>query len=188
MRTSPPDAGAVQRISQEPGDNAVMRTNCVATRIDGGHANNAPPQRAQANVNCRILPGHSLEVIREQLAKIAANPHVTMQYVADNGELMELVPDRRAYPPPPLKPEVVQPLAHVVAVMWPGIPGLPDMDAAATDAIHTNAAGMPTYNTTGIAVDFDDVRSHGRDERIRVEAFDKGNIFFYRYLKALTSQ
>ena len=188
MLKIPPDAESVQRLSQQPADNAVMRTNCVATRLDGGHANNALPQRAQANINCRILPGHSLEEVRQQLIKVIADPQVTVHYVADDGKVADKTPDRKSVAPPPLKPEVVKPLEAVVAQMWPGIKVVPFMDAGASDAVYTSAAGMPTYGITGLAVDVDDQRAHGRDERIRVAAFYKANEFFYRYLKALTSQ
>ncbi len=188
MLKTPADAESVQRLSQQPADNAVMRTNCVATRLDGGHANNALPQRAQANVNCRILPGHSLEEIRQQLIKVIADPQVTVHYVADDGKVADKTPDRKSVAPPPLKPEVVKPLEAVVAQMWPGIKVVPFMDAGASDAVYTSAAGMPTYGITGLAIDVDDQRAHGRDERIRVAAFYKANEFFYRYLKALTSQ
>ncbi|HEY1492513.1 MAG TPA: M20/M25/M40 family metallo-hydrolase [Steroidobacteraceae bacterium] len=188
MLKTPPDAEAVQRLSQQPADNAVMRTNCVATRLDGGHANNALPQRAQANINCRIFPGHSLEEIRQDLIKVIADPQVTVHYVADNGKVADKTPDRKSVAPPPLKPEVVKPLEAVVAQMWPGIKVVPFMDAGASDAVYTSAAGMPTYGITGLAIDVDDQRAHGRDERIRVSAFYKANEFFYRYMKALTSQ
>ena len=185
---TPPDAAAVQRLSQEPADNGVMRTNCVATRLEGGHANNALPQRATANVNCRILPGHSLEEVRQQLIKVIADPEVAVRYVADDGSVKEQTPDRKSLAPPPLKPEVVKPLEQVVAQMWPGMPVVPYMDAGASDAIYTAAVGIPTYGITGIAIDVDDVRAHGRDERVGVASFYKGNEFFYRYVKALTSQ
>jgi acetylornithine deacetylase/succinyl-diaminopimelate desuccinylase-like protein len=188
MLKAPPDADAVQRLSQQPADNAVMRTNCVATRLDGGHANNALPQRAQANINCRILPGHSLEEIRQQLIKVIADPQVTVHYVADDGNVPDKTPDRKSVAPPPLKPEVMKPLEAVVAQVWPGIKVVPFMDAGASDAVYTSVAGMPTYGITGLAIDVDDQRAHGRDERIRVAAFYKANDFFYRFMKALTSQ
>ncbi|MBS0577970.1 MAG: M20/M25/M40 family metallo-hydrolase [Proteobacteria bacterium] len=185
---SPPDEQAVQALSKRPADNAVMRTNCVATRLDGGHASNALPQRAQANINCRILPGHSLEEVRQQLIKVIADPEVTVRYVADDGKVAEKTPDRKGVLPPPLSAEVLKPLNEVVAQMWPGIQVVPFMDAGASDAVHTSVAGMPTYGISGIGIDFDDVRAHGRDERVRVSAFYTGNEFFYRYVKALTSQ
>jgi len=185
---TPPDPQAVERLSSQPPDNSVMRTNCVATRLEGGHANNALPQRAQANVNCRILPGHSPEEVRQQLIQVIADPEVTVRYVADNGKVYDKATDRKGFPPPPLNPEVLKPLDAVVAAMWPKIKVVPYMDAGASDAIYTSAAGMPTYGITGIAIDKDDVRAHGRDERVGVASFDTGNLFFYRYLKALTAQ
>jgi len=185
---TPPDPQAVERLSSQPPDNSVMRTNCVATRLEGGHANNALPQRAQANVNCRILPGHSPEEVRQQLIQVIADPEVTVRYVADNGKVFDKATDRKGFPPPPLNPEVLKPLDAVVAAMWPKIKVVPYMDAGASDAIYTSAAGMPTYGITGIAIDKDDVRAHGRDERVGVASFDTGNLFFYRYLKALTAQ
>jgi acetylornithine deacetylase/succinyl-diaminopimelate desuccinylase-like protein len=113
---------------------------------------------------------------------------VTVRYVADDGSVKEKTPDRKSLAPPPLKPEVLKPLEQVVAAMWPGMPVVPYMDAGASDAIYTAAVGIPTYGITGIAIDVDDVRAHGRDERVGVASFYKGNEFFYRYVKALTSQ
>jgi acetylornithine deacetylase/succinyl-diaminopimelate desuccinylase-like protein len=184
---NPPNSESVVRLSRDPTDNAIMRTNCVATRTDGGHANNALPQRATANVNCRILPGHSPEEVRQQLIEVIGDAGVTVRFVADDGQVSDRAPDRRGFPPPPLNPAIVKPLESVVAAMWPGIPVMPYMDAGASDAIYTNAAGMPTYGITGIAIDKDDVRAHGRDERVGVASFYKGNLFFYRYIKAVTS-
>ena len=185
---TPPDAQAVERLSGRPSDNAVMRTNCVATRLAGGHANNALPQRAEANVNCRILPGHSPEEVRQQLIKVIADPGVTVRFVADDGKVADTAPDRKGFPPPPLNPQVLKPLDAVVASMWPAIKVVPFMAAGASDAIYTSAAGMPTYGISGIAIDKDDVRAHGRDERVGVASFYTGNLFFYRYIRALTSQ
>jgi len=185
---SPPDPAAVKRLSRDPSENAVMRTNCVATRLEAGHANNALPQRATANVNCRILPGHSPEEVRQQLIKVIADAQTTVRYVADDGQVQDTAPDRRGYPPPPLRSEVGKPLEGVVAAIWPGVPVLPYMSAGASDSIYTMAAGMPSYGITGIAVDRDDVRAHGRDERVGVASFYTGNEFFYRYLKTITSK
>jgi acetylornithine deacetylase/succinyl-diaminopimelate desuccinylase-like protein len=184
---SPPDAEAVARLSREPSDNAVMRTNCVATMLGGGHAPNALPQAAHATVNCRILPGHSLQEVREQLVRVIDDPQISVRFVTYQGKVIDKDPGYTSFAPPPLKPEVMKPLDRVVAAMWPGIPVFPSMDAGASDAIYTNAAGMPTYGISGIAIDVDDVRAHGRDERVGVAVFYTGNTFFYRYLKAATS-
>ncbi|HEY1874180.1 MAG TPA: M20/M25/M40 family metallo-hydrolase, partial [Steroidobacteraceae bacterium] len=188
LAQTPPDTQAMERLAREPSYGSLMRTTCVATRLDGGHANNALPQRAQAVVNCRILPGHSPEEVRGELIRIIGDPQITVRYVTDTGAVVDIAPERRGFPPPPLVPEVRQPLEAVVAATWPGIPVIPVMSAGASDAVHTSAAGMPTYGVSGIAVDRDDVRAHGRDERVGVASFYTGNHFFYRYLKAITAQ
>ncbi len=184
---TPPDPQAIERLAREPSYGSLMRTTCVATRLAGGHANNALPQRAQAVVNCRILPGHSPEEVRGDLIRILDDPQITVRYLTDSGALLDSAPDRRGFPPPPPLPEVRQPLERAVAATWPGIPVIPHMSAGASDAVHTSAAGMPTYGVSGIAIDRDDVRAHGRDERVGVAAFYTGNHFFYRYLKAITA-
>ena len=184
---TPPDAAAVTRLSRNPADNSVMRTNCVATRLDAGHANNALPQRAAATVNCRILPGHSPEAVREQLVKVIADPGVTVRYIDFVGKVVDRAPESGGYPPPPLNPAMMKPLERVVGAMWPGMPIIPYMDAGASDGIYTSAVGMPTYGISGIAIDIDDSRAHGRDERVGVASFYKANLFFYRYIKAVTT-
>jgi acetylornithine deacetylase/succinyl-diaminopimelate desuccinylase-like protein len=184
---APPDAQAMEQLAREPTYAAVMRTTCVATRLEGGHANNALPQRAQAVVNCRILPGHSQEEIRAELIGLLDDPQISVRYIADSGEVLDKASDRRGFPPPPLVPEVQTPLDTVVAATWPGLKVIPVMITGASDAVHTSAAGLPTYGVSGIAIDRDDVRMHGRDERVGVASFYTGNQFFYRYLKAITA-
>ena len=164
-----------------------MRTTCVATRLDGGHANNALPQRARATVNCRILPGHSPEEVRHTLIEVVADPAIKVQYIDDQGEVRDTASDRRGYPPPPLLPEVMKPLDKLVGQMWPGLKVVPAMSAGASDGVYTSAAGLPSYVVGGIAIDRDNIRAHGQDENLGVESFYRGNEFFYRYLKAITS-
>lgn len=183
----PPDAAAVARLSQDPIDNSTMHTTCVATRLSAGHANNALPQRAEANVNCRILPGHSAEEVRQELIKVFSDPKITVQF-ADNFGTHDTAPDRKSFPPPPLRPDVFDPLDKITAEMWPGTPVIPDMSTGATDGIYTTRAGMPTYCIAGIAIGRDDIRAHGRDERLGVDSYYKGVDFYYRFLKALTSE
>jgi acetylornithine deacetylase/succinyl-diaminopimelate desuccinylase-like protein len=184
---APPDAQALARLSREPELNSMMRTTCVATRLEGGHANNALPQRAQAVVNCRILPGHAKEEVRQDLIRVLHNPAITVRYVADDGAISDTAPRQRALSPSPLLPELLAPLESTVAATWPGLPVVPFMNASATDGIFTRAAGLPTYGVAGIAVDRDDMHAHGRDERIRVASFYTGNLFFYRFLKSITA-
>jgi acetylornithine deacetylase/succinyl-diaminopimelate desuccinylase-like protein len=183
---SPPDPAAAARLSLDPLQNSTLRTTCVATRLDAGHANNALPQSARANVNCRILPGHTREEIRQTLIGIFANPKVDVRYV-DNGRVLDSAPSGHALPPVKLRPHVMQTLDKIAAEMWPGTPVVPTMATGASDGVYTNAAGMPTYGISGVAIDMNDVRAHGRDERLRVVSFYQGVDFYYRYLKALTS-
>ena len=185
--TVPPDPAAVERLSRDPTDNSLMHTTCVATRLSGGHGNNALPQRAQAVVNCRILPGHSPEEVRQSLVQVIADPNMTVQYIGDDGKtISDTAPDKRGYPPPPLREDVMRPLRVLVAAFWPNTPIVPAMSTGASDGVYTSAAGMPTYQVTGIAVERGDERAHGRDERVGVDSFYRGNEFYYRFIKALT--
>jgi acetylornithine deacetylase/succinyl-diaminopimelate desuccinylase-like protein len=184
----PPDQAAIARLSRDAVDHSVTHTTCVATRLAGGHANNALPQRAQATVNCRILPGHSPEEVRKVLIEVLADPKLTVQYIDDNGQVHDSASDRRGYPPPPLRAEVMRPLETLVATFWPNIPIVPTMSTGASDGVYTSAAGLPTYNLTGVALERSDERAHGRDERIAADSFYRGSEFFYRYLKAISSE
>jgi acetylornithine deacetylase/succinyl-diaminopimelate desuccinylase-like protein len=184
LRT-PPDAAAVARLSLDPRYNSMMQTTCVATRLSAGHANNALPQMAQANVNCRILPGHSSEEIRQALIGIFADPKVQVRHVSDAGGVSERAPDKKAFSPLLPPPEVLQPLERVAAGIWPGAPVIPYMETGASDSVHTIAAGLPSYGVNGVAIDQDDIRAHGKDERVRVSAYYDGVEFYYLYLKEL---
>jgi acetylornithine deacetylase/succinyl-diaminopimelate desuccinylase-like protein len=185
---TPPDAAALQQLSEDPIDNAIVRTTCVATRLEGGHANNALPQTARANVNCRILPGHSPEEVRQELVQVVADPAVKVRYYNFLTEkLDEVAPNVRGYAPPPLRPDVLKPLEKMAGKMWPGAPVVPSMAVGASDSVYTNAAGLPTYMVSGSALARDDFRAHGQDERIGVQSFYKSVDFFYDYLKAVVS-
>ena len=179
----PPDAKAVERLSADPIDNSILHTTCVATRLNAGHANNALPQFAQATVNCRIEPGHAPEEITAQLERVVDDPKVKITYVGAIGGIPS-----KSYPPAPLRDDILSPLGEVVAVMWPGLPIIPDMDTGASDAVYTNAVGLPTYGISGEAIDRDDIRAHGKDERVRQDAFYDAVTFYYKFLKRLTSQ
>ena len=183
---TPPDQAAIKRLSEDAKDNSTLHTTCVATRLEAGHANNALPQRAQANVNCRILPGHSSEEIRQELVRVLADPKIEVRYVNNSGEILEQGTDRKGYAPPPLRADVFEPLDKIVAAMWPGAPVIPSMATGASDGVYTNAAGMPTCAISGIAIEHNDTRAHGKDERVGVESFYKGVDFYYRFLKAVT--
>lgn len=184
---TPPNPAAINRLSEDPLQNSTMRTTCVATRLDAGHANNALPQTAVANVNCRILPGHSREEVRQTLIRILDDPKIKVGYVDPTGQVLDRAPSGEALPPVQLRPEMMKPLDEIAARMWPGAPVVPTMSTGASDGIYTNAAGIPTYGVSGVGIDMDDERAHGKDERVRVESFYQGLDFYYRYLKAVTS-
>jgi acetylornithine deacetylase/succinyl-diaminopimelate desuccinylase-like protein len=184
---TPPDPAAISRLSQDARYNSTMRTTCVATMLSGGHAPNALPQRAEANVNCRIFPGHSQEEIRLSLIRMFDDPKLTLRYRTDAGELQDHGSERKAMVPPPLRTDVMESLHKVAATLWPGAPVIPIMETGSSDSIYTMNAGIPSYGISGVAVDRDDVRMHGKDERLKIESYYTGVEFYYYFLKALTS-
>ncbi len=171
----PEDQGAVDRLQLFPHLNARLRTTCVATRLSGGHADNALPQTAEALVNCRILPNHSPAQVLLTLREIA-------------GSAVELTPTGppTPSPPSPLTPNVMGPIERITEEMWPGVPVVPVMSTGATDGLYLRRAGIPTYGVSGLFGDVDDNRAHGRDERILIESFYEGQEFLYRLVKALS--
>jgi acetylornithine deacetylase/succinyl-diaminopimelate desuccinylase-like protein len=173
----PLDEAAVTRLARSSFYNARLRTTCVPTRIEGGHADNALPQKATAVVNCRLLPGDTPAEVGAALTRAIADPAVTLEPGAP--------PD--AGPASPLQPEVMTAVERATAAMWPGVVVLPVMVPGATDGRFLRAAGIPTYGVSGIFRDVDDVRAHGRDERILVRSFYEGQEFVYRLLAALTA-
>jgi acetylornithine deacetylase/succinyl-diaminopimelate desuccinylase-like protein len=183
---SPPDTAAAARLSAaEPSFNSNFRTTCVATRLAGGHANNALPQSAQANVNCRIFPGHSPEEIRQQLIALFGDAKLSMKYVSDAGEVSETAPERKAMVPPAPIAEVFEPLTRLTQALWPGTPVTPVMENGASDSIYFAQAGIPCYGYSAIALERDDDRAHGQDERLPVESYWKSLDFFYSFAKEL---
>ena len=182
---SPPDTAALARLSAEPSFNANLRTTCVATRLTAGHANNALPQTAQAVVNCRILPGHSPEEIRQKLIEIFGDDHLSVRYVSDAGVISDAAPAKASISPPPPIPEVFDPLTRLVGAIWPGVPVTPVMENGASDSVYFAQAGIPSYGFSAIALERNDDRAHGRDERIPVDSFWKSLDFYYAFTRAL---
>jgi acetylornithine deacetylase/succinyl-diaminopimelate desuccinylase-like protein len=183
---SPPDLAAAARLSaSESSFNSNLRTTCVATRLLAGHANNALPQTAQANVNCRIFPGHSPEEIRKQLAGIFGDPKLTVKYVSDAGAVSVTAPERKAMAPPAPIKEVFEPLTRLTQAIWPGTPVTPVMENGASDSIYFAQAGIPCYGYSAIALERDDDRAHGQDERLPIDSYWKSLDFFYSFAKAL---
>jgi acetylornithine deacetylase/succinyl-diaminopimelate desuccinylase-like protein len=182
---TPADLAAAARLSLEPSFNSNFRTTCVATRLSGGHANNALPQTAQANVNCRIFPGHSPEEIRQVLIGVFGDDKLTVKYVSDAGEVSNTAPERKAMvPPAPIK-EVFEPLTRLTQAIWPGTPVTPVMENGASDSIYFAQAGIPCYGYSAIALEREDDRAHGQDERLPVDSYWKSLDFFFSFAKAL---
>jgi acetylornithine deacetylase/succinyl-diaminopimelate desuccinylase-like protein len=163
------DPRAAARLSTSPYYNAVLRTTCVATGLQGGHAENALPQTARATVNCRILPGADIEGVRSTLAEVAGS-EVTVTPVQE----------ARPSPPSPLLPEVMGAIERITEEMWPGVPVVPTMSTGATDGLYLRNAGIPTFGVSGIFGDVDDARAHGKDERLLTSSLYEGREFLYR--------
>lgn len=173
----PPDPGAVEILSRVPAFNSRMRTTCVATMLEGGHAENALPQRAQAVVNCRIAPGHDPMDVQATLERLADQPGLTVT------PINEPTPS----PPSPLSPDILRAIERVTEEMWPGVPVVPAMSTGATDGLYLRNAGIPVYGVSGLFRDIDDNRAHGQDERIEIRSFYEGMEFLYRLTLELSS-
>ncbi|MFL6563739.1 MAG: M20/M25/M40 family metallo-hydrolase [Burkholderiales bacterium] len=171
---NPPEPQAIARLSSSSAfNNATVRTTCVATMVDAGHATNALPQRARAIVNCRILPGEPVDEVTRTLARVLADDKI------------KLTPTHQAVlsPPPPLTREILGPAEKVSTELWPGVPLVPTMSSGATDGRFTNNAGIPTYGLNGMFRDPDGGGIHGLNERIRVRSLYEGHEYLYRVVK-----
>lgn len=172
----PPDPGAIERLSAgNRHANATFRTTCVATMLDAGHATNALPQRARANVNCRILPGTPVKEITDTLVRV----------VDDDKIRITAQGDPVVAPAPPLTPELLSAVESVSAQMWPGVPVVPTLSTGATDGRFFNVAGIPTYGLSGMFHDAEGSGAHGLNEHIRVRSLYEGDEFLYRMVKKL---
>jgi acetylornithine deacetylase/succinyl-diaminopimelate desuccinylase-like protein len=165
--------------------NATLRTTCVATMLKAGEALNALPATAAADVNCRILPGHSPEEVRGDLERIVADNKVKVSYVTNGEGRTATAPDSKGNPPPPPLPAVFAPLETITHGLFPGVPIVPEMETGASDSIYTTADGIPSYGISGFAIDGDDIRFHARDERLRVESYYAGVEFYRLYIEGL---
>lgn len=169
---------AMQRVAaMSPGMNSMMRTTCVATQLEGGHAPNALPQLAAANINCRILPQDSAENVLKGLKSVVADDQVLVTIKLDEG----------AAPASPLRPDVMKAFTRITDTLWPGVITVPSMATGASDGRYLRAAGIPTYGVQGFFGDRDDVRAHGRDERMLIQSFYEGETFLYELVKILSS-
>src|SRR6266576_7095696 len=173
-----PDTAAIRRLSDgSPLYNAQLRTTCVATELAGGHAENALPQSASATVNCRMLPGTRSDDVQRALTEAVHDSAVAISVVS------AAVPS----PPSPLKPEIMDPIERVTKRLW-NIPVVPVMETGATDGLYFRNAGIPVYGVSGVFVDINDIRAHGRDERIGVQDYYDGAEYIYQLVKAVTSR
>ncbi len=171
------DPAAARRLSAVPYYNSVLRTTCVATRLVAGHADNALPQLARAIVNCRMLPDDPADSVEAVLQRVVADTAIHFSRVA------EPTPS----PASPLRPDVLQPVERLVARAWPGAVVVPEMSTGATDGLYTRNLGIPTYGVGAIFERIDDVRAHGRDERVGVKSFHEAGQFWYELVKALAA-
>src|SRR5215471_16383409 len=169
---------AARHLSAAPYFNALLRTTCVATRLEGGHANNALPQTAAANVTCRMLPQDSLQNVQTTLTRVLADDRISVSVVG------EFVPA----PASAINPAIVHTLEGLSARLYGGLPVVPVMDNGASDGKYLRIAGIPAYGVPGVFSDVDDDRAHGRDERIGVKDFYDGVDFYYEFIKALAGQ
>ncbi len=169
---------AMKRVAaQFPGMNSMLRTTCVATQLEGGHAPNALPQLAAANVNCRIFPDDTTEHVMNALKQVVADDQVVVSIKVDEGKA----------PPSPMRPDIMKAFSQISDTMWPGVITLPSMATGASDGRYLREAGIPTYGIQGFFMDRDDVRAHGRDERMLVQSFYEGQTFLYDLVKKLSS-
>ena len=168
------DSAAAARLSASPFYNAQLRTTCVPTMLEGGHAPNALPQKARALVNCRILPGETPAEVSATLVRVV------------NDDSVRVAPVDLAKPgtASPLMPAVMTPVEKVTQRLWPGVPVIPQMETGATDGAPLREAGIPTYGLSSVFLDVDDIRAHGRDERIMVASFYEGVDYMYQLARA----
>jgi acetylornithine deacetylase/succinyl-diaminopimelate desuccinylase-like protein len=177
---NPADAQALALVSsKDPSWNATLRTTCVATMLDAGHATNALPQRARAIVNCRIFPGVSPESVRAKLEELVSDPAVTVTGLETRG------PTAAA---PPLTPDVLGPIEKLAAEFWPGVPVLPILQAGATDGEFTNAVGIKTFGVEPVFIGPDLGNIHGLNEYVGVKSLLEGREFLYRLVKIYADQ
>jgi acetylornithine deacetylase/succinyl-diaminopimelate desuccinylase-like protein len=170
---------AAARLSHNPVWNSMMRTTCVATLIQGGHASNALPQRAEANINCRMVPQGDPKEVQRQLEQVIGDKGV--QVIGSEKDM-----GYRPSTPPPFTDEVMEPIREVTAQRMPGVPIIPIMETGGTDGGTLISNGIPTYGLSAVAVDAEENRAHGRDERIGVQDLYDGLDYTYELLRAYT--
>ena len=172
------NAEAVKRLSESPYYYALLRTTCVATRLEGGHADNALPQTARATINCRILPQENAKDIQRKLIEVLADDQINITFIKEP----------KPSPPSPLTSEVMRPIENQTRAMWRDVPVVPIMGTGATDSLYFRQIGIPMYGVSGLFGDIDDNRAHGRDERLGIREFYEGQEFLYQLVKSFAGE
>jgi len=176
LSRNPGDAAAAAVVNTDKGFHSMLRTTCVATLVDGGHAPNALPQRVEANVNCRIFPGHDPLDVQQTLADVIGNPAISIDRVRKDKPLAQS---------PPMDPDLIGPMETLSEKYFPGVPVIPAMATGATDGLYLTAVGIPTYGVPGAWGDPDGNGVHGLDERLEVRAVYVGRDYLFDLVKAL---
>ncbi|WP_166208581.1 M20/M25/M40 family metallo-hydrolase [Cognatiluteimonas telluris] len=176
LAKDPNDAKAAAVVNTDKGYHSMLRTTCVATMIDGGHAVNALPQRTEANVNCRIFPGHTPAEIQGELAKVIGNPKISIDLARKDKPVAKM---------PALDPAIIGPMETLSAKYFPGVPVIPSMSTGATDGLYLSAVGIPTYGVPGAWFDPDGNGAHGLNERLEVRSVYVGRDYLFDLVKAL---
>lgn len=177
---NPQDAHAIAVLSDNPLYTGMIHTTCIPTMLSGGHATNALPQRADANINCRIFPGTTVDQVQDKLTELVTDPEIKITINGTRSDVLNAMP--------PLTPQIMKPAEEVAARYWPGAPIVPEMLAAATDAAFLTPVGIPTYGLSGLFVDPDGGGIHGLNERIRVSSVYKGRDFLFDVVKIYANQ
>ena len=169
------DMSAAKILATDPSYNSMLHTTCIPTLLSAGHANNALPQRADANINCRIFPGTSPEAVRAKLQELVGDSEIKVTVADTRSEVPK--------GPQPLSPKIFKPVETVAAKMWPSLPVVPLMSAGATDGAFLSPVGIPTYGVSGMFSDPDGNGAHGLNERLRVKSVYDGRDFLYQIVK-----
>jgi acetylornithine deacetylase/succinyl-diaminopimelate desuccinylase-like protein len=176
LAKDPSDAKAAAVVNTDKGYHSMLRTTCVATMIDGGHAVNALPQRVETNVNCRIFPGHAPAEIQDALAKVIGNPAISIDLARKDKPVAKM---------PALDPAIIGPMETLSEKYFPGVPVVPSMSTGATDGLYLSAVGIPTYGVPGAWGDPDGNGVHGLNERLEVRSVYVGRDYLFDLVKAL---
>lgn len=178
LTTDPDDAAAMALVNKDKALHSMLRTTCVATLIEGGHALNALPQRVESNVNCRIFPGHSRGEIKNELTRVIGNDRIAIRYGRE---------DKPVATPPALDPRLIGPMEKLAAKYFPGAPVIPAMSTGATDAVYTGGAGIPTYGVPSAWSDPDGNGAHGLNERLEIKGVYTGRDYLHELVKTLAN-